>query len=234
MSLCCECCVLSGRGVCDGLITRPEEFYRVWCIWVWSWSLEKWGYLGPQRAVEPLKKKKPYIILITLCKSRFRIKNSLFLPTDVEKSAGWNILTLKEIRVLLNPEVLILTVPQYCVLNLDYVNNDHNLSHCYLKIHVNIILYICNAFRNASLLPVFHFIITLTFIFWIMCPAYPSHHALHLINAVISDEQHNVRLSSTARRSITAIPKYCHVDTRYTDNSINMMCKLSIWRAIRQ
>ena len=25
MSVCCECCVLSGRGLWDGLITRPEE-----------------------------------------------------------------------------------------------------------------------------------------------------------------------------------------------------------------
>jgi hypothetical protein len=25
---CCECCVLSGRGLCDELITRPEESYR--------------------------------------------------------------------------------------------------------------------------------------------------------------------------------------------------------------
>jgi hypothetical protein len=24
MSVSCECCVLSGRGLCDGLITRPE------------------------------------------------------------------------------------------------------------------------------------------------------------------------------------------------------------------
>jgi hypothetical protein len=31
MSVCCECCVLSGRGLCDGLITRPEESYRTWC-----------------------------------------------------------------------------------------------------------------------------------------------------------------------------------------------------------
>jgi len=20
-------------------MTRPEEFYRLWCVWVWSWSL---------------------------------------------------------------------------------------------------------------------------------------------------------------------------------------------------
>jgi hypothetical protein len=25
ISVCCECCVLSGRGLCDGLITRPTE-----------------------------------------------------------------------------------------------------------------------------------------------------------------------------------------------------------------
>jgi hypothetical protein len=26
------CCVLSGRGVCDELITRPEESYRLWRV----------------------------------------------------------------------------------------------------------------------------------------------------------------------------------------------------------
>jgi hypothetical protein len=28
----CECCVLSGRGLCGGLIARPEESYRMWCV----------------------------------------------------------------------------------------------------------------------------------------------------------------------------------------------------------
>jgi len=32
----CECCVSLGRGLWDGPITRPEESYRVWCVWVWS------------------------------------------------------------------------------------------------------------------------------------------------------------------------------------------------------
>ena len=31
MSVCCECCVLSGRGLCDELITHPDESYRLWC-----------------------------------------------------------------------------------------------------------------------------------------------------------------------------------------------------------
>jgi len=30
--ICCECCVLQGRGLCDELITRPEESYRLWCV----------------------------------------------------------------------------------------------------------------------------------------------------------------------------------------------------------
>ena len=29
MFVCCECRVLSGRGLCDELITRPEESYRM-------------------------------------------------------------------------------------------------------------------------------------------------------------------------------------------------------------
>ena len=32
MFVCCDCCVLSGRGLCDELITRSEEFYRLWCV----------------------------------------------------------------------------------------------------------------------------------------------------------------------------------------------------------
>jgi len=24
--------VLSGRGLCDGLMTRPQESYRLWCV----------------------------------------------------------------------------------------------------------------------------------------------------------------------------------------------------------
>ena len=30
--VCCECCVQLGRGLCDELINRPEESYRLWCV----------------------------------------------------------------------------------------------------------------------------------------------------------------------------------------------------------
>ena len=32
MFVCCECCVLSGRDLCDGLIARQEESYRLWRV----------------------------------------------------------------------------------------------------------------------------------------------------------------------------------------------------------
>jgi hypothetical protein len=32
MFVSCECCVLSGRGLCEGPIPRPEESYRLWCV----------------------------------------------------------------------------------------------------------------------------------------------------------------------------------------------------------
>jgi hypothetical protein len=39
ISVSCECCVSSDRCLCVRLVTRTQESYRVWCVWVWSWSL---------------------------------------------------------------------------------------------------------------------------------------------------------------------------------------------------
>ena len=38
--VCCECRVLSGRGLCDELITRPEESYRLARHCVWSRNIK--------------------------------------------------------------------------------------------------------------------------------------------------------------------------------------------------
>jgi hypothetical protein len=45
----CLCVVLSGRGLCDELITRPEESYRIWCVVVSD--LETWGVDRPWPAL---------------------------------------------------------------------------------------------------------------------------------------------------------------------------------------
>ena len=41
--VCCECRVLSGRGLCDELITRPEESYRLWCVIVCDIETSRMG-----------------------------------------------------------------------------------------------------------------------------------------------------------------------------------------------
>jgi hypothetical protein len=45
--VCCECCMLSARGLCDGLITRPEESYRLWCVVVCDQETSKTRRLKP-------------------------------------------------------------------------------------------------------------------------------------------------------------------------------------------
>jgi len=34
---------LSGRGLCDELITRPEESYRLWCVVVYDLETSRMG-----------------------------------------------------------------------------------------------------------------------------------------------------------------------------------------------
>jgi len=60
MFVCVECCVLSGRGLCDALITRLEESYRLWRVVVCD--LETSRMRGPWPALgRSATKKKHYI-----------------------------------------------------------------------------------------------------------------------------------------------------------------------------
>jgi hypothetical protein len=57
MSVSCKCCVLSVRGLCDQLVPRPEESYRVWCVSTVCdhKTSTKRGGPAPYKAVEPYK-----------------------------------------------------------------------------------------------------------------------------------------------------------------------------------
>ena len=50
MSVSCECCMLSGRGLCDGPISRPEKSYRLRCVSlcvIWKFQVRRpWPPLG--------------------------------------------------------------------------------------------------------------------------------------------------------------------------------------------
>ena len=61
MFVCCECCVLSGRGLCDDLITRQEESYRLWCVVVCDLETSRMRGHDPRWVAAPQKKKKIYV-----------------------------------------------------------------------------------------------------------------------------------------------------------------------------
>jgi len=64
--VCCECCVLSGRDLCDELITRPEESYRLWCVVECDLEISRMRRPWPALGRSATKKNK-YV----LCKCRF-------------------------------------------------------------------------------------------------------------------------------------------------------------------
>jgi len=74
MDVCCGCCVLSGRGLCDELITRPEESCRLWCC-VWSRNLVNGEALAPPQKKKRKEKRKKYIWTFYYC----NIKNFMLL-----------------------------------------------------------------------------------------------------------------------------------------------------------
>jgi len=51
MFVCCKCCVLSGRGLGDGLIIRSEESYRLWRVIVCDHETSQARRLKPARGL---------------------------------------------------------------------------------------------------------------------------------------------------------------------------------------
>ena len=62
--VCCECRVLLGRGLCDELITLPEESYPLWCVVVCDLETSRMGA--------------PYIYIYDI--SSLRVNNIPWLP----------------------------------------------------------------------------------------------------------------------------------------------------------
>jgi hypothetical protein len=75
MFVCCQCYVLSGRGLCDRLITRPEKSYRLWRVVVCDQENSKTRRLKPatgqwkiqqQWVVTPVKRTNCIVVLCSL------------------------------------------------------------------------------------------------------------------------------------------------------------------------
>ena len=67
--VCCECRVLSGRGLCDELITRPEESSRLCCVVVCDLETSRMGA--------------PYIYNISRLRVKFVLKKILSRKASV-------------------------------------------------------------------------------------------------------------------------------------------------------
>jgi hypothetical protein len=67
VDICCKCCVFSGRGLCDELITRSEKSYRLWyvvmCELETSWLRRPW----PARACYAKNKQTLSLLTIRPC-----------------------------------------------------------------------------------------------------------------------------------------------------------------------
>jgi hypothetical protein len=77
MFVCCECCVLLGRGLCDELITRPGESYQLWCVVVCDLenlkNEEAMTCIGSQRHSKKKKKKYIYIYIYIITIQRLML-----------------------------------------------------------------------------------------------------------------------------------------------------------------
>jgi hypothetical protein len=83
--VCCECRVFSGKGLCDELITRPAESYRLWCVVV--------------RDLETSRMDAPYIYGI----SSLRVKRLKYLSINVSvDTLQWRILLLRLLFIYRN------------------------------------------------------------------------------------------------------------------------------------
>ena len=81
MFVCCECCVLSGRDLCDELITRPEQFYRMWRVVVCE---QETSYA---RRLKPRQRAAKYKSTVGCSTSRKKIivlLNRIFLVIDFQ------------------------------------------------------------------------------------------------------------------------------------------------------
>jgi len=61
MDVFCDCRVLSGKGLCVGLITRPEESYRLWCVVLCDLETSRMRSHDPRWSAASQEKKNIYI-----------------------------------------------------------------------------------------------------------------------------------------------------------------------------
>ena len=84
MSVSCQCCAFSGRGLCDKLISWPEESYR-WCVIVCDLETPRMRRPGPLRAVASKRKKSHTDLKKIICYLKCEIELTRFCFMEFDK-----------------------------------------------------------------------------------------------------------------------------------------------------
>jgi len=91
MSVCCKCCVLSGGGLCDELITRPEKSYRLRCVVVCdletSWMRRPWPNGGCHARNKQTNKRYKFSNRTSWCNKHLRATDSRLIYPETNISS---------------------------------------------------------------------------------------------------------------------------------------------------
>jgi len=87
MSVFCECCLLSGRGLCVWLITSHEDSYRVW-----SWTLVNEETLAHYSCCAMVKKKSSRELLLNTVTVTFSHFDGISVTRNHIPTVGWDLL----------------------------------------------------------------------------------------------------------------------------------------------
>ena len=101
MPVCCECCVLSGRCLCDELITLPEKSYRLLCVvecdLETSWMRRPWPNGGEGGGCFAKNKQKPVsqvwsVFAFTYLITWFHVEQhtNKFISQSLQTTIKWN------------------------------------------------------------------------------------------------------------------------------------------------
>jgi hypothetical protein len=81
MSVCCERGMLSDRGLCDELITRPDQSYRLWCVVMCDLETSWMRGPGPTEGTVAPETKKSLITRPCRCTRWYPKYSGLVLPS---------------------------------------------------------------------------------------------------------------------------------------------------------
>jgi len=98
-SVCCECCVLSGRGLCEELISRPEDSYRLRCVVVCDLETLRMSRPWPSLGRSATGRKYHWMFNLLAPKLFFNLTHPVYkmrIIQEPNKLESWNKLHFEE------------------------------------------------------------------------------------------------------------------------------------------